>query len=196
MIRHLPLAVLVAVSLGLAASAQTTSRGAPALATAHDRLTDSFGRLAAGQVLFGANVLAATFEAALLRSRETARDGSEAIPDDIREALLPFYPAELLAEVRYKIGDVSPDGLAGFAIRNGNAAAVTLVDTIVFKNETHVKNLALWAHEIHHVHQYREWGTDGFAARYAFGWVDVENEATSRARDFVSWYKDRTASLR
>ncbi len=69
--------------------------------------------------------------------------------------------------MRYAIGDVSPSGVAGFAIRNGNAAAVTLIDTVVFKDESYVGSLALWAHELHHVQQYKDWGLSGFAARYA-----------------------------
>jgi hypothetical protein len=126
------------------------------------------------------------------RSRDAARVDSHPIPDEIRDALIPFYPPELLQDVRYKVGDTTPDGLAGFAIRNGNAAAVTLIDTVVFSDEAHVRNIALWSHEIHHVQQYRDWGVAGFAARDAFSWQEVEAEASARARDFVAWYKERT----
>ena len=34
-------------------------------------------------------------------------------------------------------------GVAGFAIRNGNAAAVTLIDLVVFKDESYIGSLAL-----------------------------------------------------
>jgi hypothetical protein len=214
LLHRLPLACLAAAALASAASVQTASaqtfadkasaspltaealHGAPALGAAHARLTGNLARFASGQVTFGANVVTATFEAALIRSRDGVQDSALPIPDNIRKELLDFYPAELLDKVRYTVGDVTPDGLAGFAIRNGNAAAVTLIDTIVFKNETHVQNLALWAHELRHVEQYEEWGVDGFAARYAFGWADVEADATSRAKDFVAWYKDRIAALK
>lgn len=141
---------------------------------------------------YGANIVSGTLESALKRSRDTARADSKPIPDEIRDALTPFYPAELLDNVRYSIGDTTPGGLAGFAIRNGNAAAVTLIDTVVFSDESHIRNLALWAHEIHHVEQYKDWGIAGFASRYAFNWQDVEAEATKRAYDFVAWYKERT----
>ena len=83
--------------------------------------------------------------------------------------------------------------LAGFAIRNGNAAAVTLIDTIVFKDESYVGSLALWAHEMHHIEQYKAWGLSGFAARYAFDWKSVEAEASGRAKEFVAWYRDRNS---
>jgi hypothetical protein len=141
---------------------------------------------------YGANIISSTLESALKRSRDTARAGSRPIPDEIRNALTPFYPAELLANIRYSVGDTSPAGVAGFAIRNGNAAAVTLIDTIVFSEESHIRNLALWAHEIHHVQQYEDWGIGGFSTRYAFNWQDVEAEATARAHAFVAWYKERT----
>ena len=141
---------------------------------------------------FGANMISQTLESALRRSRDAARADSKPIPAEIKDALVPFYPAELLADVRYSIGDTSPSGLAGFAIRNGNAAAVTLIDTIVFKDEKYVHSLSLWAHEVHHVEQYKEWGVDGFATRYAFDWQHVESEASDRAQAFVAWYKERT----
>ena len=155
-----------------------------------------FSSAASGIVLstaqYGAGIISGTLESALKRSRDVARADSQPIPEEIRNALMPFYPAELLENVRYSIGDTTPGGVAGFAIRNGNAAAVTLIDTVVFSNETHVRNLALWAHEIHHVQQYKDWGAAGFASRYAFNWQDVEAEATARAHEYVAWYKERT----
>ena len=141
------------------------------------RFSDFAASFVTVQAQYGANIISATLESGLKRSRDTARAGSLQIPDEVREALVPFYPPELLESVRYSIGDTSPAGLAGFAIRNGNAAAVTLIDTVVFKDESHIRNIALWAHEIHHVEQYKTWGIAGFASRYAFNWQDVEAEA-------------------
>ena len=174
---------------------------APALPAAAQQQNESASRFSlsavAGnfitvQAQYGANIISSTLENALKRSRDSARINSHPIPDEVREALIPFYPAELLEGIRYSIGDTSPDGLAGFAIRNGNAAAVTLIDTVVFRDETHIRNIALWAHEMHHVEQYKEWGVAGFASRYAFNWQDVESEAQARAREFIDWYKERT----
>lgn len=176
---------LAMLGLAQAATAQTT-RGAGRL------VADLSSRFVTLQTQYGADIISQTLEAGLRRSRDTAREGSSPLPEDIRAALSPYFDAALLDDVRYKIGDTSADGLAGFAIRNGNAAAVTLIDTIVFKEEKYVGNIALWAHEMHHVQQYAEWGVAGFASRYAFGWEMVENEARARAGDFVSWYKDRT----
>lgn len=158
---------------------------------AYDMLVDFTNNFVQAQTDYGANIISETLAAALQRSRDGVRPESKPMPDAVRNALIPFYPAELLKDVRYSIGDPSKTGLAGFAIRNGNAAAVTLIDTVVFKDESYVNSLALWAHEIHHVQQYHDWGLSGFAARYAFSWNDVEAEAGERARTFVSWYRER-----
>jgi hypothetical protein len=173
------------------ASAQTSARTSPVEA-GNRMLIGAASQIAIGQLQFGVNTLATAFGSALQRSRDTARADSRPIPSDIREALEPFYSDKMLSKVRYSIGDTTPAGLAGFAIRNGNAAAVTLIDTIVFKDEVYTKNLALWAHELHHVEQYRDWGLEGFASRYLFGWAEVEDEASAKAAEFVTWYKKRT----
>lgn len=182
---HRFLAVAAAALLAASASAQTPRNSSAYLENASSRLVLSTAQ-------FSANIVGATLESALRRSRDTARADSKPIPEEIRQALMPFYPAELLKNIRYSIGDTTPAGVAGFAIRNGNAAAVTLIDTVVFKSEDYVQNLALWAHEVHHVQQYQDWGVGGFAQRYAFGWETVEADAQTRAQSFVAWYKERT----
>jgi hypothetical protein len=143
------------------------------------------------QSQYSANLISETLASALQRSRDTVRVDSKPIPDAVKRELIPFYSEETLKDVRYTIGDTSQTGLAGFAIRNGNAAAVTLIDTVVFKDEKYVTSLALWAHELHHIEQYKDWGLSGFAANYAFGWKDVEAEATARAAAYVAWYRER-----
>ena len=181
-------ALAAAALLATTASAQESQAGpAP-----RGLISGAASGLVLSTAQYGASIISGTLESALKRSRDTARADSKPIPDEIRDALIPFYPAELLENVRYSIGDTTPGSVAGFAIRNGNAAAVTLIDTVVFSEEGHVRNLALWAHEIHHVQQYKDWSIAGFATRYAFSWQDVEAEATSRAHAYVAWYKERT----
>lgn len=143
------------------------------------------------QTQYTGNLIADTLAAALQRSRDNVRPQSRPIPEEVKRELIPFYPAELLDGVHYTIGDTSEAGLAGFAIRNGNAAAVTLIDTIVFKEERFVSSLALWAHELHHIEQYKTWGLGGFALKYAFNWSDVEAAASKRADAYVAWYRER-----
>lgn len=140
----------------------------------------------------GTSLITRTFAASLTRSRDAAREAAKPIPDTVRRELEPFFPSEMLDTVRYTVGDTTPDGVAGFAMRNGNAIAVTLIDTIVFGNEAYVDNTALWAHELHHVEQYRDWGVEGFAERYAFNWASVEQDARNRAAEFVAWAKSKS----
>lgn len=207
--RPLLLALAALVTLGPAAGAQTGSTAAgastlsprPSIAAArpmpptgnggYDMLVDFTHSFMTVQAQYSANVISETLAAALQRSRDTVRPESKPIPEEVKKGLMPFYPPELLENVQYAIGDPSKTGVAGFAIRNGNAAAVTLIDTIVFKDESYVGSLALWAHEVHHIQQYKEWGLSGFAARYAFDWKTVEAEASNRAKAFVAWYRER-----
>ena len=188
-IRRLLTIAALGLALALPTAAQSPAPGEPG----HKRaLLASFaGGFVNTQMQYGSNIIAATFETALKRSRDQARVDSKPVPREVINALTPFYPEELFENVRYSVGDISPSGLAGFAIRNGNAAAVTLVDTIVFKDEDYVKNLALWSHEMRHIQQYKEWGVQGFASRYAFGWQTVEDDAEAKAKEFVAWYRER-----
>lgn len=190
MLRQITAAVLAsALGLSAAASAQVASGEA---GYKRSLMAKFAGNFVGVQLQYGSNIISATLESALRKSRDYARADSHPIPNEIHDALVPFYPDDLLKNVRYAIGDTSPDGVAGFAIRNGNAAAVTLIDTIVFKDDNYVRNIALWSHELRHVQQYKEWGVLGFATRYAFSWQDVEADATAKAAEFVTWYKKRT----
>ncbi len=146
------------------------------------------------QTQYTGNLITDTLAAALQRSRDNVRPQSKPIPEEVKRELIPFYSEEFLEGINYTIGDTSEAGLAGFAIRNGNAAAVTLIDTIVFKDEKYLSSLALWAHELHHIEQYKDWGLGGFAQRYAFSWKDVEAEAGARANAYVEWYRERKAA--
>lgn len=127
-------------------------------------------------------ISANALEGWILRSRESAvRQGSLPIPADIRRQLLPFYAAELLDSVRYKVGDLDELSAARNVMQNPDIKAVTLVDIIVFRNaEMAAHDVALWAHELLHVQQYREWGTAGFAARYSRDFNAVEAPAYRR----------------
>ena len=188
MLRKTTIAILTSM-LAMSTAASAQAPGQPGYKRAQlGKFASAFVTV---QAQYGSNIIAGTLESALRKSRDYVRGDSLPIPDEVREALVPFYPEEMLKTVRYAIGDTSPDGLAGFAIRNGNAAAVTLIDTVVFKDEGYVRNIALWSHELRHVEQYREWGALGFASRYAFGWQQVEADAEAKAAEFVSWYKKR-----
>jgi len=127
----------------------------------------------------GLNMAAARLEAWLLQSRQAAlRAGTEPIPLMIRAQLAPFYDDALLDEVRFRVGITDEMDAATVMLQNPDVQAVTLVDVVVFRNaDAAAEDAALWAHELWHVQQYREWGTDGFAQRYTRNFQSVEGPA-------------------
>lgn len=127
----------------------------------------------------GLNMAAARLEAWLLQSRQAAlRAGTEPIPLMIRAQLAPFYDDAMLDEVRFRVGITDEMDAATVMLQNPDVQAVTLVDVVVFRNAAAAEqDAALWAHELWHVQQYREWGTDGFAQRYTRNFQSVEGPA-------------------
>ncbi|MNP52343.1 hypothetical protein D3C76_1467310 [compost metagenome] len=124
-------------------------------------------------------VAAGALQQWLVQSREAAATaGTEAIPPEIRGQLLPYYDAALLDAVRYRIGDSSELSAASAMLQNPDIKAVTLIDIIVFRfPEGAMEDVALWAHELWHVQQYREWGVEEFATRYTRDPDSVEEPA-------------------
>ncbi len=139
-----------------------------------------------GQVALegGIEMLASALAGALQASRDAARAaGTQPIPPHIHEALFAFYPPELLAGIEYRVGATDEASVQGYALRYGDATAVTTIDTITFADPADaVANLALWVHEVKHVEQFRAWGVLGFARRYVRDHQAVEREAYDAAR--------------
>lgn len=127
----------------------------------------------------GLNMAATRLEAWLLQSRQAAlRAGTEPIPLMIRAQLAPFYDEALIDSVRYRVGITDEMDAATVMLQNPDVQAVTLVDVVVFRDAgAAAEDAALWAHELWHVQQYREWGTDGFAQRYTRDFQSVEGPA-------------------
>jgi len=117
---------------------------------------------------------------AIRQSRDDARRGATApIPAKIWKAVSCLYDdRKLLESVRYKIDDDGAASIANLSIKFGDAYAVTLIDTIVFAKKTDaLENVDLWAHELWHVKQFRDWGEREFAIRYVRDHRAVEDEA-------------------
>lgn len=127
----------------------------------------------------GLNMAATRLEAWLLQSRQAAlRAGTEPIPLMIRAQLAAFYDEALLDSVRFRVGITDEMDAATVMLQNPDVQAVTLVDVVVFRDAgAAAEDAALWAHELWHVQQYREWGTDGFAQRYTRDFQSVEGPA-------------------
>ena len=115
----------------------------------------------------------------LLQERAAAEArGVEPIPAAMRPRLAPYFTADLLDSVRYRVGGSDELGAASTMLQNSDIQAVTLIDIIVFRTpEGAADDVALWAHELVHVQQYREWGVEEFARRYTEDAAAVEEPA-------------------
>ncbi len=127
----------------------------------------------------GLNLAATHLETWLQQSRQAALSaGTEPIPLMIRAQLAPFYDDALLDEVRFRVGSTDAMDAASVMLRNPDVQAVTLIDVVVFRSaDAAGQDTALWAHELWHVRQYREWGSSGFAQRYTHDFEAVEAPA-------------------
>lgn len=127
----------------------------------------------------GLDIAAATLADALVASRDAAWEaGTQPMPARIRQALLTWYPADLLDSIEYRSGITQDASLQSLSMRYGEANAITLIDTIVFADPRAAESdIALWAHEVRHVEQFQRWGLMGFAQRYVRNHQAVEDEA-------------------
>ena len=125
------------------------------------------------------DIAAASLANALVLSRDAAwEQGTQPVPPHIRQALLDWYPADLLDSIEYRTGIPEDSTLQSLAMRHGDATAITLIDTIVFADAWDAENnVSLWAHEVKHVEQFRRWGLLEFARRYVRDHQAVEAEA-------------------
>ena len=132
------------------------------------------------------SALAPVLAGLIEQSRDDAiARGVGEIPAPIRAAFDGFVPAQVLAQVRWRVDGET--GLAGrLLFQSGAARALTLDNVILFASAEEAANVKLWAHELYHVMQYRQWGIDGFAERF----VDDHRTLEHDAREFRwSWMK-------
>jgi len=139
-----------------------------------------------------------TLEQAIIASHNTAISGAMPIPPMIRQALTGYASEDSMNRVRYKIGDNGFANLARLLEQGGLASAVTLIDVIVFRGPSEADDLSIWAHELTHVDQYRDWGVHSFAVQYARNYRGVEDPAYAKGDEFWAWYQQQpqqTASM-
>jgi hypothetical protein len=118
--------------------------------------------------------------AGLIRqARSEARGTARPMPPHIRSILAPFFPPAILNRARFTTRAHAGVSLATTTLEvNGDVAAMTLDDIIVFDSGPFADDPIRWAHELVHVTQYRNLGIDGFAGLYAGpGYRDLEDEA-------------------
>ncbi len=112
---------------------------------------------------------------------EALRQTPEAMPEDIRAALSPYFDDEILEQAQWTLAG-QDHGLGSLLARwYYDEGAITLHDVIVFSDAKVARNVWLWAHELAHMEQYRRMGLDGFALRYVTDWRLLEAQASSRA---------------
>ena len=106
--------------------------------------------------------------------------GTDPIPDEIYDHLRNYFPSDVLNAVRYRVGQGHFLNLANSSFNLADQDAITLEEIIVFRDHSSnggASDHILWAHELGHVMQYRQWGLNGFARRYLDSWSYVENDA-------------------
>ena len=129
-------------------------------------------------------VLAGLIQAA---RNDTLNGGVSDVPYNIRNIMAGFYGFDITSGVRFRVGQGGDLALASNAFRYGDAVAITLVDLIVFKDQATLNDLSVWAHELRHVQQFRDWGLLDFSKRYVRDHQAVENEAYGTQNQFRMW---------
>ena len=112
----------------------------------------------------------------IAEQREAFQTKAKPITSEFRKALHPFFPSDVLTDVRVARGRASEPAfyarLKSLGIRNAplfsDMAGITLQDVIV-----HVEPLRppLLFHELVHAVQYKHLGLNGFAERYVRGFL-------------------------
>jgi hypothetical protein len=125
--------------------------------------------------------------ALIARSRDDAvARGVEPIPARIRREIDDYVPSDVLDAVRWCAACGGEFSLQKGTFRLGLAPAITLDHVIVFaERDAALTDPALWIHELRHVMQFRDWGVDGFAARYVEDYEAVEREAADFRWEWV-----------
>lgn len=108
--------------------------------------------------------------------RESFQSNAQTITAEFRKALQPFFPSDVLWDVRVARGRASEPAfypqLRSLGMRN--APAFSEMAGITFQNViVHVDSLSrtLLFHELVHAVQYKHLGLEGFAQRYVRGFL-------------------------
>ncbi len=128
---------------------------------------------------------------AMRAARDHHYPNSKPLPPYIKQRFSDLYPPEIINKARFTVGDYEfslPNALnKGTEIFQGSENASVMDDVIIFgrsPSENDDSDLFWWAHELHHVQQYHDWGVDKFAyiyINYPFedGWL--ERQADQKA---------------
>ncbi|QRF66440.1 DUF4157 domain-containing protein [Ponticoccus alexandrii] len=117
------------------------------------------------------------------------------LPDDVKTLLAStgVIPPSVLDRARYvvdndgsTVASIINDLTLKFGSKTDVNHAVTIDDIIVFAKEPRrLEDIGFWAHEIHHVAQYKQLGIEGFAADFTVRWEAMEADAGNVAVQVV-----------
>lgn len=131
----------------------------------------------------------------ILASRQDALNaGASPLPSQIIAEFNGFYGPEVLGAF-WRIGQGNELSLQANSFRFGDRAAIALDTVLVFRSFNEANSLWLWAHELAHIEQYRNWGIDDFTKRYIRDYDAIEIAASRRADEFMNWRIQRGALL-
>jgi len=117
------------------------------------------------------------------------------IPPEMRQALTGYASEDPMNRVRYKIGDNGFRNLAHVLEQGGFAAAVTLIDVVIFRGPTEANDPSIWAHELTHVDQYRDRAVHSFAIQFSRDYNGVEAPAYAKGNGYWAWAQSRGTPL-
>lgn len=121
------------------------------------------------------------------RSRNgAAEEGTMPLPAELRSTLEPFFTDSTLDRARWTIvSDRLGLGLLITATMP-RYKALTLDDTIVFRDRVDTRRLDVWIHELSHIEQYeRAGGTPKFARKYLASWDTMELASVRRTNGIL-----------
>lgn len=130
---------------------------------------------------------------AIRHARDVHYKNAKPLPKKIIRLLAGILPRSTLKRARYVVGDfaITLPGVinGGHKFLAGNDHAMVVDDVIVFSTRPDM-NTALgirwWAHEIHHVYQYKVWGVDKFARNYVRDRGNIERRAERTAKKVLA----------
>lgn len=134
--------------------------------------------------------------ATAIRQAHAYYDGkAKPLPDDVKTLLAStgVIPQSVLDRARYivdndgsTVASIINDLTLKFGSKTDINHAVTIDNIIVFAKEPRrLEDIGFWAHEIHHVAQYKQLGIEGFAADYTVRWEAMEADADNVAAQVV-----------
>lgn len=123
----------------------------------------------------------------MVASRDSSLYAANPIPPEVRTALEGYVDDAILDRVRYQVRDFGFLNLGALSTSYGDALAITLDYIVIFRDEQAASSPALWAHELEHVKQFRDWGVNDFAISYVRNADGVEAPAYRKQNDYVTW---------